>query len=125
MQKRRVIPVVVGAVLCLGAFAAAQGQPLTTHADNVAVGPTQTTLSGNVVVVVNGVVMRADRAVIQDGEITLEGDVRVTVPRRISLAAQTTRQRITPPPPIPYSVETPKIDTPLPEPWQPPPRNQR
>jgi hypothetical protein len=122
MQKRRVIPVVVGAVLCLSAFAAAQDQPLTTHADSVVVGPNQqTTLTGNVVVVVNGVVMRADRAVIQDGEVTLEGNVRVTLPNPRS-TSETMRL-----PAVPrlYSIETPKIDTPIPQPWQPPPRNQR
>ena len=129
MQKRRVGAVVIGAVLCLGAFAAAQDNPFTTLADKVAVGPTQTTLTGNVVLTVNGVVVRADRAVIQDREVTLEGNVRLTVPRPLYTAAAM-RNRIQAPPvpviPPPYTVSQPKqIDTPIPQPWQPPPRNQR
>ena len=39
MQKRRVISVIVGSVLCLGAIAAAQDQPFTSKADKVAVAP--------------------------------------------------------------------------------------
>ena len=127
MQKRRVGAVVIGAVLCLGAFAAAQDNPFTTLADKVAVGPTQTTLTGNVVLTVNGVVVRADRAVIQDREVTLEGNVRLTLPRPRYTAAAMRDQA----PPVsvvlpPYVPSQPKrIDTPIPQPWQPPPGNQR
>jgi len=84
--------VAVGAVLCLGAFAAAQAPPFTVHADKVLrdviwdLGgktsvPVQSTYIGNVVLEVNGVLVRADRAVIKDGEVALEGNVRLTVPK--------------------------------------------
>ncbi len=123
MEKRRVIGVIVGLVLCLGALAAAQSQPLTTRADKVTKGPTQTTLAGNVVLTVNGVVVRADRAVIQNGEVTLEGNVRMTLPKGINAAAA-----VPPSPPVivtrPFRVETQR-DIPLAPAWQPPPRSQR
>ena len=126
MRKRRVITVVIGAVLCLGAIAAAQDQPFTTQADKVAVGPTQTTLTGNVVLTVNGVVVRADRAVIQNGDVTLEGNVRLILPKPVYTAAAM-RDRIQSPPriPEPYVPSRPQqIDTPIPPPWQPPARSR-
>ena len=126
MQKRRVITVVVGAALCLGAIVVAQDDPrFSTSADKVVrEQPGRTTLTGNVVLTVNGVVVRADRAVIQDGgEVTLEGNVRLTLPKPVYTAAAM-RSRITSEP-TPYLIETPKIDTPIPPPWQPPPSKQR
>ena len=82
MQKRRIVAVVVGVMLAgLGAFAAAQNQPGTTQADKVITEPSRTAFAGNVVLTVNGVVVRADRAVIQDGEVALEGNVRLTLPK--------------------------------------------
>jgi lipopolysaccharide assembly outer membrane protein LptD (OstA) len=42
---------------------------------------TQSTLTGNVVLQVNGVTVRADQAVIKDGEVTFEGNVRLTLPQ--------------------------------------------
>ena len=94
MQKR-VVTVVVVAVLCLGAFAAAQAPPFTIlQADRVqgqaqsdfsqwgaAWVLKQTTLTGNVVLEVNGVLVRADRMVVKDGEVELEGNVRMTLPK--------------------------------------------
>lgn len=127
MQKRRVISV-IGAVLCLGAFAAAQGKVFTTQADKEAVGPTQTTLTGNVVLTINGVVVRADRAVIRNSEVTLEGNVRLTLPKPVYTAAAMRNRIQAPPPPVvvpPYVVGTKQIDTPIPQPWQPPPIDQR
>jgi hypothetical protein len=41
----------------------------------------QRTLTGNVVLEVNGVIVRADQAVIKDGEVTFEGNVRMTLPQ--------------------------------------------
>ena len=92
MQKR-VLTVAIGAVLGLGAFAAAQAPPYTVQADRHIVEATwgaplgqaapvvrQTMLTGNVVLQVNGVVVRADRATIKDGEVALEGNVRLTLP---------------------------------------------
>jgi hypothetical protein len=93
-MRKRVTAVAIGAVLGLGAFAAAQAPAYTFSADrhiaharwgadgiskpNVRV--TQRTLTGNVVFQVNGVTVRADQAVIKDGEVTFEGNVRLTLP---------------------------------------------
>ena len=90
MQKRILI-VVAGAIWCAGGFAVAQS-PQTedrTKADtamvaradkvaNQAVGPI--TLTGNVSFQVNGVLVRADRAVVNQREATLEENVRMTLP---------------------------------------------
>ena len=91
-MRKRVLAIAVGIVLSLGAFAVAQTAPFTVRADSIVhevtwgVGgqtapvPVQTTLSGNVLFEVNGVLVRADRAVIKDGEVVLEGNVRLTLP---------------------------------------------
>lgn len=90
MRKRMTI-VAAGALLCAGAIAAAQAPPYTVQADRInrqitwdlgskAATPVQTTFVGNVVLVVNGVTVRADRAVVKDGEVQLEGNVRLTLP---------------------------------------------
>ena len=93
-MRKRVTAVVIGAVLGLGAFAAAQAPAYTVRADREfalvklsrginepAVRGTQRTLTGNVVLQVNGVTVRADQAVIEDGEVTFEGNVRLTLPQ--------------------------------------------
>ena len=78
--------------LGLGAFAAAQVPAYTFRADKHIVTGTlsagepawtlrQRTLTGNVVLEVNGVTVRADQAVIKDGEVTFEGSVRLTLPQ--------------------------------------------
>lgn len=90
MQKR-VIAIVVGVVLCLGALAVAQAPPFTVRADKISRDvtwffggltlPVESTYIGNVVLEVNGVLVRADRAVmIKGGEVALEGNVRMTLP---------------------------------------------
>ena len=91
MRKRMTI-VAAGALLCAGAIAAAQAPPYTVQADrgnfqqaildpgSKAGNPVQATFTGNVVFVVNGVTVRADRAVVKDGEVQLEGNVRMTLP---------------------------------------------
>ena len=87
MQKRRLIFVAV-ALLCLGAFAAAQDVPrVLARADEVVEQPGRTTFTGNARISVNGVMVQADRAVIQNGEVAFEGNVRVTLPRggRVSI----------------------------------------
>ena len=93
MRKRMTI-VAAGALLCAGAIATAQAPPFTVRADKVVrdvtwnLGglrtppvPVQSTYIGNVVLEVNGVLVRADRAVIKDGEVALEGNVRLTLPQ--------------------------------------------
>ena len=91
-MRKRTLTVGVGMVLGLGAFAVAQAPPFTVHADKVVreviwdLGaktsvPVQSMYTGNVVLEVNGVLVRADRAVIKDGEVALEGNVRLTLPQ--------------------------------------------
>ena len=82
-MRLRVIAIGVGAVLCLGALAVAQDAPLfSSSADKVVSETGRSVLTGNVVVTLNGVEVKADRAVIQNGEVSLEGNVRMTLPRR-------------------------------------------
>ena len=115
-MRKGVTAAVIGAVLSLGEFAAAQAPLYTVQADRarvqgqVAPGGGVTTqskvgtshflpeiawdetlaqrlkLTGNVVLYnvvfqVNGVTLRADRAVINGGEATLDGNVRLTMPQ--------------------------------------------
>lgn len=93
-MRRLMTVVTIGAVLGLGVFAAAQEQAYTVQSDRYishatigngvdqpAVTVTGRTLVGNVVLRVNGVTVRADRAVIKDGEVTFEGSVRMTLPQ--------------------------------------------
>jgi hypothetical protein len=96
-MRKRILTVAVGVVFGLGGYAVAQVQPYTiVHADG-SYGEAQFsasdpgsplitgrrwTLTGNVVLEVNGVLVKADRAVVnqQTGEISLEGNVRLTPP---------------------------------------------
>ena len=91
-MQMRIVTVAIGAVLGLGVFAAAQAPPFTMQADRHTVSmrlgaqgqdipdSRETHLRGNVVMQVNGVVVRADRAVIKGSEVQLEGNVRLTLP---------------------------------------------
>jgi hypothetical protein len=77
----RIIPLAVGALLCAGMFAAAQDKPaVITSGTALVVAPGQKTYLYNVMFSVNGVTVRADRAVIEDREVALEGNVRMTLP---------------------------------------------
>ena len=88
-MRKRIVLVAVAAILCAGGFAVAQNPPLiSVNADNTVTDPGRTTLSGGVTIVVEGVAVRADRAVIQNGEISLEGNVRMTLPNRVRVASQ-------------------------------------
>ena len=95
-MRRLITVVTLGAVLGLGAFATGQEPAYTIRADThiahatwpssginepPTVRVTQRTLTGNVVLQVNGVTVHADRAVIKDGEVTFEGNVRLTLPQ--------------------------------------------
>ena len=89
-MRKRVIAIVVGAVLCLGALAVAQDVPRLSFRSDKSV-PEQfgrRVFTGNVVVTVNGVEVKADRAVIQNGEVTFEGNVRMTLPNRFSVSSK-------------------------------------
>jgi hypothetical protein len=90
-MRKRILIVLTGAILCGGGFAVAQN-PRTeialkadprfaVTADEVAPQASgQITLRGGVLFQLNGVLVRADRAVVNDREVTLEGDVRMTLP---------------------------------------------
>jgi len=91
-MRKRVTAVAIGAVLGLGALAVAQAPPYTVRADKTILSATLSAdppgwtlkhrmLTGNVVLEVNGVIVRADQAVIADGEVTFEGNVRMTLPQ--------------------------------------------
>ena len=121
MQNRLLTAVVV--VLCLGAAAVAQGPAKITGERFVKGASGESTVTGNVVVEVNGVVVRADRAVIRNGEVTLDGNVRMTLPKS-AYTATTMRDRIwtTPaaaPTPARLRLGRQQIDPPMPKPWEP------
>ena len=82
MKMRRIVPVVIGAALCLGAIAVAQDLPrVLVRADSVfREQPGQTDFTGNARLSVDGVMVQADRIVIHDREVRLEGNVRLTLP---------------------------------------------
>ena len=89
-MRKRFIAAGVGAVLCLGAIVAAQDIPRFSFSSDKSVREQsgRRELIGNVVVTVNGVEVKADRAVIQNGEVTFEGNVRMTLPNRFSVSSQ-------------------------------------
>ena len=95
MRKRRVVCAVVGSVLCLGAIADGQENPRVSASADSVVGEQsgRTILTGNVVLTVDGVTVRADRVVMQNGEATLEGNVRMILPRPL-YTSETMRNRI-------------------------------
>jgi lipopolysaccharide assembly outer membrane protein LptD (OstA) len=89
-MKKRIIAVGVGAVLCVGALAVAQDLPRFSFSSDNSVREQfdRRVLTGNVVVTVNGVEVKADRAVIQNGEVTFEGNVRMTLPNGFSVSSR-------------------------------------
>lgn len=87
-MRKRILIVAVDAILCAGGFAVAQIPPVSVSADKRAVDSVRTMLEGSVSVMINGVVVRADRAVIQGREVSLEGNVRMTFPSRFSVSSE-------------------------------------
>jgi lipopolysaccharide assembly outer membrane protein LptD (OstA) len=90
-MRKRILIVVAGAILCAGGFAVAQNPQtenrikadvaMLTKGDKVGnLASGQITLRGDVSFQVNGVLVRADRAVVNQREVTLEGNVRMTLP---------------------------------------------
>ena len=85
-MRKRIIAIVVGAVLCLGALAVAQDVPVivlgsrqqaaTVDVDRSGVR----TITGGISFEINGVQVNADKAVVTGREVALEGNVRVTLP---------------------------------------------
>ena len=124
-------PVVL--VLCLGAIAAAQDAPrVLVRADRVVRDqPDRTTYIGNVVFTIDGVTVRASRAVLQLDEVVLDGTVRLTLPKGAYVFTQpqpAVRRQVAPAPPpapVPLRLGPMLIDPPMPKPWQPPARDQR
>ena len=83
MQNHRLIFVAV-VLLCLGAIAVAQDPPrVVVRGDSVfREQPGQTDFTGNARLSVDGVMVEADRIVIQDrDDVRFEGNVRLTLPR--------------------------------------------
>ena len=92
-MRKRMLIFAAGVLLCAGAFVTAQDRPYAVQADKIvrdvqwwiggqtAPEVRQTTLTGNVVLEVNGVLVRADRMVIKEREVSLEGNVRLTLPQ--------------------------------------------
>ena len=99
-MRKVVTAAVIGAVVGLGEFAAAQAPLYAAQADRAQVQGQVTPVVGlspdrrvlnltgngvvylyNVVFRFNGVTVRADRAVINGGEATLDGNVRLTMPQ--------------------------------------------
>jgi hypothetical protein len=123
MQKRRVISVVIGAVLCLGAFGVVLNNRFTKQADKEAEGAVPR-ISAEAVVTTPSTPAAPSVA-----EIAPEGNVRPTLPKPVYTAPAMRRRSQAPPPPVvvpkPYVVETIRFDTPIPKPWEPPPIDQR
>ena len=88
-MRKRIVLMAAAAVLCAAVLAVAQNPPLfSVSSDNVVVDGGRTTLSGSVTIMIDGVAVRADRAVIQDGEVSLEGNVRMALPSRVRVRSQ-------------------------------------
>lgn len=79
-MRKRMLAVAVGTLVSAGAFAAAQNPQVAVTARSGTTSPEQVTLTGGVSILVNDVLVRADRAVMKDREVTLEGNVRMTLP---------------------------------------------
>ena len=89
-MRKRILIVVTGAILCAGGFAVAQNPQteIRQKADTTMVskgGKIANKASGrttlfNVSFQVNGVLVRADRAVVNQREVTLDGNVQMTLP---------------------------------------------
>lgn len=89
-MRRRILIVAAGAILCASGFAVAQNpkteSPLKLDPRLVAtVGKVENQSTGQITlfgvsIQVNGVLIRADRAVVNQREVTLEGSVRLTLP---------------------------------------------
>jgi hypothetical protein len=80
-MRKRIAIVAVGAILCAGGLAVAQNPPLVSAEKGIIrQGSDHFTLSGGASLTVNGVVVRADRMVVAGREVTLEGNVRMTLP---------------------------------------------
>ena len=90
-MRTRILIVVSSAVLGAGGFAVAQNArpEIALKADTRMVATADKMapqvfggieLTGDVLLNLNGVVVRADRAVVNNGELAVEGNVRITLP---------------------------------------------
>ncbi len=65
-MRKRIVLMAVAVVLCAAVLALAQDPPLfSVVSDNVVVDGGRTTLSGSVTIMIDGVAVRADRAVME------------------------------------------------------------
>jgi hypothetical protein len=88
-MRKRILIAAVGAILCAGGYAVAQNTPtFSVNADTAVLDQGRTTLSGGVTIMIDGVAVRADRAVIEGREVSLQGNVRMTLPNRFRVASQ-------------------------------------
>jgi hypothetical protein len=89
-MRKRILIVVAGAIVCAVGFAVGQNPQteIRPQADSAIVAKVgkfakasgRLTLIGGVSIQANGVLVRADRAVVNQREVTLEGNVRMTLP---------------------------------------------
>jgi len=90
-MRKRILVVVAGALLCAGVFAVVLHRPTpiaVTRVENPVSGKNLPLVFGGDGPVylyhasfhVDGVLVRADRAVVNQREVTLEGNVRMTLP---------------------------------------------
>ena len=82
----------VGIVLSLGAFVAGQGIPqapqVLVFGDVVSEAAGQTDYTGNGRIVIDGLLMEADRIVVQGLVVRFEGNVRIILPARTRVLHQ-------------------------------------
>lgn len=82
-MRKRILAGAVGILLSLGAVAVAQAPQFSVQADNIVREAEQTTLTGGVSFMVGDVLVRADKAVRKGREVSLEGNVRMTLPSTV------------------------------------------
>lgn len=84
-MRKRMLAGAVGILLNLGAVAVAQAPQFSMQADNIAREAEQTTLTGGVSFMVGDLLVRADKAVMKGREVSLEGNVRMTLPSTVKV----------------------------------------
>ena len=85
-MRKRILAGAVGMLLSLGSVAVAQAPQISVQADNIVRQAEQTTLTGGVSFMVGDVLVRADKAVMKGREVSLEGNVRMTLPSTFRVA---------------------------------------
>ena len=102
-MRKLILASSVGVVLFgLGALATAQNiRTVFVHADSVfREQPGLTDFAGNVRLTVDGVMVEADRIILEDGKATLQGHVRLTLPKGVRVSEVKDLRSV---PPVPRS----------------------